>query len=435
MQDIKAITEQIFRAHREGSLDLAETMYDQVLSQLTYPDPNILYGYGSLLVQKERFGVGVMLLQAAAKVYDKHAGIWSNLGVAYKYLGRDDLAIGAYEKAFALDPDAVEVLASMSGYYINRDESKKAEDFARRALINSDHPAAHMHLGLALLEQGRFDEAWPHYEHRWDTLENIKKRRAYASPVWKGEKVKKLIIHGEQGLGDEIFYMALFREAQKRADEIVVECATRLVEPFSKAFGVRCYGTETELKAAESPEDAHIAMASLPSVLGMPDGKAYMPRPHTENLGRPIIGIAWKGGVLRTNRAYRSLDLADFAPIFESIDATFVSVQYGGEEVDEEARKHGLDTGERGFTDLQYRIGICDLVITATQTAVYQAGAMGVPCWALVPRKTSWRYCGGAIEKFYNSVRLFRQPEHNDWESVISEVANKLKERHVAIAA
>lgn len=436
MQDIKAVTEKIFAAHREGNLDLAEAMYDQVLSQLTYPDPNILYGYGSLLVQREKFGTGVLLLEAAARQYDKHAGIWTNLGVAYKYLGKDDLAMAAYERAYAIEPNAVEVLAGMSGYYVNRNASKKAEELARKALAKADHPAAHMHLGLALLEQGRFEEAWPEYEHRWNTAENLKKRRNYVSPVWDGRPVKKLVIHGEQGLGDEILFMSLFAKARERADIIVIECATRLVKLFQSAFKVRCYGTERELMAAEPPEDAHVAMGSLPMVLGLPNGKPYMPKPGGFIRGQRLrVGIAWRGGTLRTNKNYRSLDLAQFKPIFEASNAKFISVQYGDDDVDNIAKEHGLATGPRDFDALQERIGSCDLVISVIQTAVHQAGAMGVPCWALVPRMSSWPFCGGMIKHAYSTVEQFLQAEDGSWDAPIGQIVDRLKQMEVVRAA
>lgn len=435
MRDLKSITEEIFKHHREGRLDVAEAMYDQTLSQLPSADANILYGYGSLLVQREKFGIGIALLQSALTVCDTHPGIWTNLGVAYKYIGRDDLAIRAYEKAYALEPDSVEVLSGLSGYYINRAESLKAEDLSRRALALGDHPAAHMHLALALLEQQKFEDAWPHYEYRWDTHENKKNKRSYSSPKWDGSPVKKLVIHGEQGLGDEIMFMSLFGRAKLLADEIIVECAERLIPIFTDSFGVRCYASEAQARENESPEDAHIAMGSLPLVLGLPDGKPYMRRPNVRNVGKPIIGIAWKGGTLRTNHKTRSIKLSEFAPILNSVDAQFVSVQYGGDDVDEEAKEFGLITGNRDLQSLQHRIGICDRVVSVCQTAVHQAGAMGVPCDVLVPDKAAWRYCGDkTMFPWYSSVRLVHQGKDEEWGSVIERIARELRGKY-ALAA
>lgn len=432
MQNLQTATEQAFQAHKEGRLDTAESMYDSLLSQLTEPDFNILYGYGSLMVQREKFGVGLSLLSTAEKLYSKHPGLLCNMGVAYKYLGREEAALNYYQRALAIEQTA-EVFCGLAGYYVNRDESETAERFARKALAKAELPAAHMHLGLALLEQGRFDEAWPHYEHRWDSADRHKWKRHYDSPKWDGRKVKKLVIHGEQGIGDEILFMSLFPKARLLAEEIVIECADRLTGIFTKAFNCRCYATEAELKANESPEDAHIAMGSLPMLLGLPTGAPYMPRPMREVTGRPIIGLAWRGGTVRTNKDFRTVKLSQLKPILTSIDADFISVQYGGNEIDEDLDGFAIKSGPRDLDALHYRIGICDLVITVTQTAVHQAGAMGVPCWVLTPRKSSWPFM---TEKmlWYDSVRMFKQRGDEGWDPVIRAIANELKERD-ALAA
>ncbi len=312
---------------------------------------------------------------------------------------------------------------------MNRDEPQKAEEYSRRALAVREHPAARMHLGLALLEQGRFDEAWPHYEARWDSAERRQWKRTYDSPKWDGSHVRKLVIHGEQGLGDEILFMSLFHRAKERCGEVVVECAERLVRPFSEAFRIKCYATEREVKQYEFTEDAHIAMASLPLVLGLPDGRPFMPRPSRIATGKPLIGLAWRGGTNRTNKDFRTIRIEEFRPIVESCDAEFVAVQYGGDYIDREAETLGLITGPRDFDSLQFRIGTCDLVISVCQTAVHQASAMGVPCWVLTPRKSAWRYKGADMMPWYSSVRLFKQQGEEDWTSVIAEIAQQLREK------
>lgn len=433
MQDLQAITERAFAAHRDGNLDLAEAIYDSLLSQLTAPDFNILYGYGSLMVQREKFGVGLSLLSTAQTLFAKHPGLLCNMGVAYKYLGREGAALQCYQKALAIE-QTPEVLAGMAGYYVNRDSAKICERFARKSLEKGDLPVAHMHLALALLEQGRHDEAWPHYEMRWESADRIKWKRHYNSPKWDGKPVRKLVIHGEQGLGDEILFMSCFPKARELAKEIVIECATALVPIFQDAFKSRCYPTEAELKANEGPEDAHIAMGSLPSVVGMPKGAAFMPRPFVENVGKPTIGIAWRGGTTRTNKDFRTVSLKQLQPIFNALDANFISIQYGGDEIEEELKLFAIKNGPRDLQSLQYHIGICDLIITVNQTAVHQAGAMGVPCWVLTPRKCAWRYTGKDMMPFYRSVELFKQRGDEEWDSVIGVMAERLKERY-ALAA
>lgn len=437
MRTVEDAIAEAFKLHGAGNLDGAEMVYDQLMYQVTEPNPTLLYAYGTLLVSKEKFGLGISLLRAASEMAPNHAPIWTNIGVAYKHIGNDELAIDAYEKAYKLEPNSEEVLASIAGYWVNRGEPAKVIEFARKALaIRADEPAARMHLALGLLEQGKFEEAWPHYESRWETLERKKHKRPYVCPKWDGSYVEKLSIHGEQGLGDEILFMSLFRKARAKVGSVVIECATRLVPLFEEAFGVKCYPDHASLIAAEGEPDAHVAMASLPIHVGLPDGKPFMPRNFVYDFPKNHrIGIAWRGGILRTNHRYRTVKLADFKPIFGASDAEFISVQYGPDAVDKEAEDFGLGTGPRDLISLQRRIASCDLVITVCQTAVHQAGAMGVPCYVLTPKRAAWRYCGENMMPWYESVKLFKQGASETWEPVIAQIVRELRKQRADVAA
>lgn len=435
MRSVQQICEEAFAYHSKGNLDAAFNIYDQLLGQMDVPDPNVLYGYGSALVEKQQFGLAIFILRAALGLADKHAGIWTNLGVAYKHVGRDELALQCYETAHKLKPDASEPLASLAGYWIGKNSAEKVIEYANKSLtLLPDNPPAHMHLAMGLLEQGKFEDAWPSFEYRWETLENIKNKRPYSAPKWKGERVKTLAIHGEQGLGDEIMFMSLFSKAAERADKVVIECAERLIPTFTKAFGVPCYKDHAGLIASEGEPDAYIPMGSLPGILGLPDGKPYLPRGPRFVTSKPRIGIAWKGGVHRTGMKDRTLEIAALKPIFEAIDAEFVSVQYGTDEVDAEAYENGLSIGSRDFDSLQKRIAGCDLVITVCQTALHQAGAMGVPCWVLTPKNAPW-VCAVDPMPWYDSVEIIRQDEPGKWEPVIARVVNSLKAQYGRAAA
>ncbi len=92
-----------------------------------------------------------------------------------------------------------------------------------------------------------------------------------------------------------------------------------------------------------------------------------------------------------------------------------------------------METGPTDFLSLHERIASCDLVISVCQTAVHQAGAMGVPCWVLTPRNAAWRYCGERMP-WYNSVELFRQEVAGEWSPVVDRILMRLGERHVRAA-
>lgn len=417
--DVKDAIEVAFSYHRKGDLETAASVYDQILGQIDKADPNVFFGYGTLLISQQKYGLGIALLQAAIQAAPEYAPIWTNLACAYKHLGKDDLSIRAYEKALALEPNQPDTLAGLAGFWINKGRPAKVIHYARQALeISHGHDAAHMHLALGLLEQGKFEEAWLHYEHRWETLERVNDKRPYKAPLWKGQKVKTLAIHGEQGLGDEILFMSLLSKVRPFAENIIIECAERLIPTFQASFNLPCYKDHQSLIAAHGEPDAYIPMASLPRIVGLPDGRPFLKRQRNYASRIPRVGYAWKGGTVRTNHKDRTIDLKAFEPILSMPGIEFVSVQYGAGET---------------FDQLQQRIADCDLIISVCQTAVHQAGAMGIDCWTLVPERAAWRYCGKDMMPWYRSVKFFRQ-EQGSWEMPIQMIAASLKERYALSA-
>jgi tetratricopeptide (TPR) repeat protein len=430
VRTIRELTEDAFAQHIAGNRDAAAQMYDRLLGITDGRDGNVLYGYGLLAAQDEKHGLGAYLVQHALKIFPDHAPSWVNLGICLKNLGRDLPALDAYTEALRIDPESPEALNAISAYYVNRGMPEKVVEYAERGLKSApEHPHLHNHMALGLLELGRYEEAWPHYEYRWRLPERIKDRRPYTCPRWNGERVGTLAIHGEQGIGDEILFMSVFGKVAERVGRVVIECEKRLVPMFERSFGVPCYAAHDELIAAEGEPDAYVPMASLFGIVGMPGGKPYMERASGRLFDRPIVGLAWRGGTSRTNKRERTLALSELKPLIKALPtATFLSVQYGKDTVLAEAQEFGLgNCHDASLENLAANIAGCDLVVTVCQTAVHLAGAMGVPCWVLTPKKCAWRYAGKSDRvPWYNSVRLFRQGDDEKWGPVVERMAAEL---------
>lgn len=433
MRTAQQILEEGFAHHVAGNHEEAQRIYDRLLGHTNGNDPNVLYAYGTLLAAHEHYGLSAYLLAQAIKLYPDHVQAWTNLAVSMLRLGRDEGALAAFDEALKLGDDP-EIHVNLSGYWVNRGRPEKVVEHAAKALAAlPDNPQAHNHMALGLLELGRFDEAWPHYAHRWELPERVKDKRPFTCPKWAGERVGLLAIHGEQGLGDEIMFMGCLEEVERRVDRVVIECAKRLVPIFSTAFGEDCYPDHASMLEGVGREpDAYVAMADLPSIVGMPSGKPYMSRWGVAAPVRNRVGLTWRGGIDRTHKRPRSMPAALLKPLLEVPGVEFVSAQYG--EWDHEAEAIGLKTVGLGrdLDKAHALIASCDLVVTVTQTAVHQAGAMGVPCWVMVPTECSWQFSPafGDRMRWYDSVRLFRQQEGEGWEPVVARVKAALEARY-----
>jgi ADP-heptose:LPS heptosyltransferase len=69
-----------------------------------------------------------------------------------------------------------------------------------------------------------------------------------------------------------------------------------------------------------------------------------------------------------------------------------------------------------------------DLVVSADNSTVHLAGALGRPVWVLLSASPDWRYLWeGERMPWYPSARLLRQRDSRDWHSVVDECRSRLE--------
>lgn len=412
---------------QHGDYQKALDLYDLALT--TNPDDvHLRYCVASLYSELYKSGIAISLLRSVVKEAPNHAQAWNNLGIAYKNSGQWNLAHEAYMKALELNYDA-NTLVNVSGLYINNGTPDEAIKWAERGLkLNPSSPQLRNHRALGKLERGDLKEGFPLYDARFK-LPGWSDRK-YAGPMWDGKRVGKLLIHGEQGLGDEILFMTAFDRVRKRADEIIVECAARLVPIFEKSLGVKCYATADEVKEKEN-WDAWIPMGSLFGIVGFEQKSPYLkvtkPYPKSE---RFRIGLSWRGGTVQTHEHLRNAAIEDWIDTILQVDADIISIQYGP--AAGMAKAMGIPHDQAAIDDFEQLTGMiasCDLVITVANTATHQCAAVGTPCWTLVPSKPSWQFqLSGEKMPFYSVPRLIRQRDGETWRSVFQRVVHELNQ-------
>jgi ADP-heptose:LPS heptosyltransferase len=82
----------------------------------------------------------------------------------------------------------------------------------------------------------------------------------------------------------------------------------------------------------------------------------------------------------------------------------------------------------RNMVDTAHYLHNLDLLICCDTSIAHLAGAIGTPCWLILPYMPDWRW-GLDSEKtgWYNSLRLFRQSTPGDWEEVFERVSKALE--------
>lgn len=432
------------------NFDSAEEIFSNILD--AFPDDvHAIHGMGMVAAGKGQYGASVNWFRRGAEVAPENLSSLMNLAPVLRRVGQSERAIDICKAVderiggSALSDEQKEKLryenlCNWAGCYINDGQPEKSLELTEKALLlRPGHCTAMNHKGLALLEMGKWKEGFAAWESRLDRPEFSE--RPYPVPYWDGNPTDCLVIHGEQGVGDEVMFASAVEEAKALCRQVLIECESRLIPIFARSFGVPCYPNEHALwREWNGKVTAKVPFGSLmkhfrPTPESCPGTPYIKPHPdlvaHFEsrlaNLGPgKKIGLTWQGGNLITHTQVRSLPLQALQPILDT-DNTFVSLQYGPS-AGMEAEIFGVHHWQTAIDDFERHFALIaslDLVISVTQSVVHFAGAMGQETWVLTPSKPRWSDGMKGDEPFYNSVKSFRQ-EGGDWSPVVRKIAGLL---------
>ena len=422
-----------------GNLDDAYALIDEQLRQ----DPNdaqALTVASSIMKRAKKMPIAYSLAQRATAIRPERPEPWDALGNCSQGLWRHEEARSCYEKALkrakTKEQEAI-YQTNLASVGLDLGSFVAAESHCREALaITPEDVSARHNLGLSLLAQRKWKEGWEYYSASIGTDRRLNQKYlpSPGEPTWDGSKDKTVVIYGEQGLGDEICAASMVPDAIKDCGRVILDCDFRLKNLFKRSFPkATVHGTRWEKKLAWPEEDRKIDA----SIAGFELGKFYRnsdegfpgtpyltPCPDRLKMWKalwdkkPVIGIAWSGGTFQNASLYRQLPLSEWKPLFDSIDAHWVSLQYKDASKDIEGtpvRQYPWATLTTDYDDTAALVASCDLVIAVQTSVVHLAGALGVPCWSMIPKTSQWRYGEDYTDlPWYKSVKLIRQ-KNDKW--------------------
>ncbi len=362
-------------------------------------------------------------------------------------LGQTNQALLAAKEAHAVAPD--DAMANYNlGYALSHnlqfdDALNSCEEAIR---LDPDKPNFAWARALYLLTLGRFADGWAGYETR-NRMPDIFTKRNYTQPLWLGQqslKGQRLYVYWEQGFGDTIQFARYVLLATAAGAEVFFSVQDALRRLFGDWFHtVRVIGHNE----APSAFHFHCPLLSMPLAFGtsletipsLPDGYLKVPAQNTtawqEKLPqkRRRIGVVWSGSPIHPNDEIRSLPLAQLQSLVQPDDA-WVSLQKDVKESDRPMlQAFGfLDPSAelKDFADTAALISALDLVIAVDTSVAHLAGALGKPCWVMLPYSPDFRWLLDREDSpWYPGMRLFRQQRPGDWGSVVSQIKAALQTR------
>jgi hypothetical protein len=296
----------------------------------------------------------------------------------------------------------------------------------RREVVRA-HPqddAARLELAIALLRLGRYAEGWPLYEARFGNREIAADRPQLPYPEWDGRPIHTLTVWDEQGVGDAILFARFVPALRARGIEPTLVCRPSLAKLF-ESLGVEVIAATGRIRTPAA--DAWAMIGSLPGRLqideaALPGPIPYLTAPQDQrDAWRPRIGpgarigVVGRGNPAAAHDAVRSLPPEGVAFLYTLPGAVPLTPGHSPLPLQD-------------FADTAAVIECLDLVITVDTAVAHLAGALGRPCWVMLPYvSTDWRWLHGRTDSpWYPSMRLYRQPTKGDWASVLRAVAGDL---------
>jgi len=346
-----------------------------------------------------------------------------NLGAVLLGLERFEAAERAFRDALARKPDMASALHRLGNLLQATGRWDEAEPLYGRALKldpqlwRAQLDLAHTHLG-----RGDFKQGWPLFEAR----RNLGDVHIDAPPFarqWQGEPLagRSILVWPEQGFGDQIQFVRFVPELARRGAEVTLVAPRELSALFT-GLGVQVIERSDGMALAEP--NYWTWLQSIPGRLGVTiedlPGPPYLAAPADRRerwrdfAPRGGVGVMWQGRA--TPNPHRSL------PSFETLRPL---ADAGAELIDLQPPPGG------DFADVAAQMEGLDLIVSVDTAAAHLAGALGKPCWILLPWfNADWRWMQGRADSpWYPSARLFRQPAHGDWASVVAELVAAWRER------
>jgi tetratricopeptide (TPR) repeat protein len=468
----------LFKAGRSGE---ALPCFQRA-AELNPVDADSAYRAGVLLKEEGRLPEALVYLDRSADAQPDHAPIFATRGFIRAGLKRYEQAIGDYEQAIRLDPthaqacsnlgNALRALGNPEGALAWYDRSlairpeigsatNRAQVLtelgrfheageAYRYAIGIDPQSSPLVWNLALFQLllGDFEAGWRGREARWNIPELAKGYPNISTSMWIGEEPvagKTVAVFQDEGAGDAIHFVRYVPMLAEHGARVILVVDQELCPLLSGLSGVSHCLPRTKA-AALPPFDLHIAIDSLPLAFGtrfnsIPLGKDYLPpldaqrvQAWEDRLGpheKLRVGLVWSGSRTHDNDRNRSMPLRLLSALLD-VDALFVSLQKNPRIEDAETLRERKEIVDHtalltDFAETAALVSCLDLVITVDTSVAHLAGALGRPTWILLPYVPDWRWLLGREDSpWYPTVRLFRQTEPRDYESVIERVRRDL---------
>ena len=415
-------------------------------------------------------------------------GAGAALGEALVLQGRWREALGHFETAIKEDPENTRILGYFATALTSTDRTREALEVLDRALATESaaRPFLHLAKGIALLSTGRIHEGFAEYSacQRRGTFAEWNPPNALTTGLPQDLTGREVDLVGEQGLGDETFFLRYAGWLKARGCRINYYGNPKIISILMRCplldrvaphndFSVRADHllimgadlphllgelptTPGPVRALARPSDEDEPASSAPHRPGedwpmLPPPLPLPPLPPrsvsaAERLRcmgpPPYLGLTWRAGTApqdlgdRAWGLFKEIPLETLATALRDVDATLVSLQRHARSGELEqlaaltgAAVHDYSAANEDLEAMLALLAVIDEYIGVSNTNIHLRASAGRLARVLVPWPAEWRWmASGPSSPWFPGFSLYRQSIDGEWSAALAALKQDLME-------
>lgn len=277
------------------------------------------------------------------------------------------------------------------------------------------------------MRRGDFATAWSISDELLRTKQDQTHLPRWFQSVWDGAPVsgKRVLLRCYHGLGDTIQFIRYARLLKEIAAEVIVWVQPSLIPLLRTVHGIDRllplhdgspdveYDVDLELN--ELPYLFRTTIESIPADVPY----IFVEPASLQRNGRLQVGLIWQSGDW-DNR--RSIPFSELKRLARVPGIEWHILQRDALQAGWDGKLGSISGGDNPLDDARVMRAL-DLVISVDTMTAHLAGALGVNTWTLLPFDADWRWMLDRDDTpWYPTMRLFRQREEGNWDTVIDDV-------------
>lgn len=428
-----------------------------VLRRLLALHPANLATMNRLAEVSTRRGDGEHALRWRRHALTLDPGDWrlhADTATAATVVGSVPAALVATRRGLALRPEKMTLMVEIAEIAQSAGSRETADRLLRYSACLARSSSDRMR-HLAMLRAAPCDRSRRHLYRTRHHVPGFPSPAEMIAPdrEWRGpsHRVGSLLVWGEQGLGDQIFFARDLNRLTRIVPNVTVVVHPRLAGVFRRSFTTIDVVSGLPSEQLRQSMEAEILIGDLGAHLAPEQGGPFLvadpvlvsaARRHRAAGARRMIGLSWQGGITGHIAPVRSLGRGHVARLIDTCrrpDLDWLSLQHGLEPAEHEAicRDLGIrmnrattpggDTMTGDMDALVATIAGLDLLVSVNNTNVHVAGALGVPTLVLLPHVATWLWgTAGDRPSWYPATRVLRQEALGGWDRVIDRAVDAI---------